>query len=64
MSFNEDALTFVDSAAIQYPELNQVIIEMTMPNLISKRLLTDDVLKRGQNKNLPERKRFSQCRNQ
>ena len=34
MSFVEDALTFVDSAAIQYPELNQVIIEMTMPNLI------------------------------
>ena len=50
MSFVEDALTFVDSAAIQYPELNQVIIEMTMPNLILKRLLTDDVLKHGRTK--------------
>ena len=26
MSFVEDALTFVDGASIQYPELNQVII--------------------------------------
>ena len=42
MSFNEDALTFVDSAAIQYPELHQVILEMTMPNLITKRLFTDE----------------------
>jgi hypothetical protein len=50
MSFNEDALSFVDSAGIQYPELNQVIIEMTMPNLILKRLLTDDVLKHGRTK--------------
>jgi hypothetical protein len=53
MSFNEDALTFVDSAAIQYPELNQVIIEMTMPNLITKRLFTDDVLKHGRTKTYP-----------
>ncbi len=50
MSFVEDALSFVDSAGIQYPELNQVIIEMTMPNLILKRLLTDDVLKHGRTK--------------
>jgi hypothetical protein len=50
MSFVEDALTFVDSAAIQYPELNQVIIEMTMPNLFLKRLLTDDILKHGRTK--------------
>lgn len=50
MSFNEDALTFVDSAAIQYPELHQIIIEMTMPNLIVKRLFTDDVLKSGRTK--------------
>ncbi len=54
MSFNEDALTFVDSAAIQYPELNQVIIEMTMPNLITKRLFTDDVLKHGRTKTYPK----------
>jgi len=50
MSFNEDALTFVDSAAIQYPELHQIILEMTMPNLIVKRLFTDDVLKSGRTK--------------
>jgi hypothetical protein len=50
MSFNEDALTFVDSGAIQYPELHQVIVEMTMPNLILKRLFTDDVLKSGRTK--------------
>ncbi|MGD0072528.1 MAG: hypothetical protein ABSB71_13330 [Candidatus Bathyarchaeia archaeon] len=50
MSFNEDALAFVDSAAIQYPELHQVILELTMPNLITKRLFTDDVLKSGRTK--------------
>ncbi len=50
MSFNEDALTFVDTAAIQYPELHQIILEMTMPNLITKRLFTDDILKQGRAK--------------
>jgi hypothetical protein len=53
MSLNEDALAFVDTGAVQYPELNQVIIEMTMPNLILKRLFTDDVLKKGRTKTYP-----------
>src|SRR5208283_3733345 len=38
----------------QYPELNQVIIEMTMPNLIAKRLFTDDILKHGRTKTYPK----------
>jgi len=50
MSFNEDALTWVDSGAIQYPELHQQMLELTMPNLIVKRLFTDDVLKSGRTK--------------
>jgi hypothetical protein len=50
MSFVEDALAFVDTGGAQYPELSQVIIEMTMPNLILKRLFTDDVLKKGRTK--------------
>ena len=37
--FNEDALTWVDTGAIQYPELHQQLLELTMPNLIVKRLL-------------------------
>ena len=36
MSFNEDALTWVDTGAIQYPELHQQLLELTMPNLDCK----------------------------
>jgi len=50
MSFNEDALTWADVGAIQYPELHQQLLELTMPNLIVKRLLTDDILKNGRSK--------------
>jgi hypothetical protein len=50
MSFNEDALTWVDTGAIQYPELHQQLLELTMPNLVVKRLLVDDVLKHGRTK--------------
>ena len=50
MSFNEDALTWTDSGAIQNPELHQQLLELTMPNLVVKRLLVDDVLKHGRTK--------------
>ncbi|MGA3192467.1 MAG: hypothetical protein ABSD73_08150 [Candidatus Bathyarchaeia archaeon] len=41
MSFVRDALSWVDTGAVQYPTLHKKIIELTMPALVVKRLLPE-----------------------
>jgi hypothetical protein len=47
MSFNESALTWVDSGAIAYPQLSKKIIDLTMPALVVKHLFQDFPLIQG-----------------
>jgi hypothetical protein len=47
MSFTEDAITWYDSGAVQYPALHKHIIELTMPALVVKRLLPEFPLVQG-----------------
>lgn len=41
MAFVRDALSWVDTGAVQYPTLHKKIIELTMPALVVKRLLPE-----------------------
>ncbi|MGA3192670.1 MAG: hypothetical protein ABSD73_09200 [Candidatus Bathyarchaeia archaeon] len=41
MSFIRDALSWIDTGAVQYPTLHKKIIELTMPALVVKRLLPE-----------------------
>ncbi len=41
MSFVRDALSWIDTGAVQYPTLHQKIIELTMPALVVKRFLPE-----------------------
>ena len=41
MAFVRDALSWIDTGAVQYPTLHQKIIELTMPALVIKRLLPE-----------------------
>ena len=47
MSFVRDALSWVDTGAVQYPALHKKIVELTMPNLVVKRLLPEFPLVAG-----------------
>src|SRR5271157_428911 len=47
MSFTQDAITWYDSGAVEYPALHKHIIELTMPALIVKRLLPEFPLVQG-----------------
>jgi hypothetical protein len=47
MSFQRDALTWVDTGAVAYPALHKRIIELTMPALVVKRLLPEFPLVAG-----------------
>jgi hypothetical protein len=47
MSFQRDALTWIDTGAVAYPALHQHIIELTMPALVVKRLLPEFPLVAG-----------------
>jgi len=41
MSFVRDALSWVDSGAVQYPALHKKIVELTMPSLVVKKLFPE-----------------------
>jgi len=41
MAFVRDALSWIDTGAVQYPTLHKKIIELTMPALVVKRLLPE-----------------------
>jgi hypothetical protein len=47
MSFQRDALTWVDSGAVAYPALHKKIIELTMPALVVKKLFPEFPLVAG-----------------
>ena len=47
MAFVRDALTWVDTAGIEYPALHKHIIELTMPALVVKQLLPEFPLVAG-----------------
>jgi hypothetical protein len=47
MSFQRDALTWVDTGAVAYPALHRKIIELTMPALVVKKLFPEFPLVAG-----------------
>jgi len=47
MAFVRDALTWVDTGAVQYPALHKKIIELTMPALVVKKLFPEFPLVAG-----------------
>jgi hypothetical protein len=47
MSFVRDALSWVDSGAVQYPALHKKIVELTMPSLVVKKLFPEFPLVAG-----------------
>jgi hypothetical protein len=47
MSFQRDALTWVDTGAVAYPALHKKIIELTMPALVVKKLFPEFPLVAG-----------------
>jgi hypothetical protein len=47
MAFVRDALSWVETGAVQYPALHKKIIELTMPALVVKRLFPEFPLVAG-----------------
>jgi hypothetical protein len=51
MAFTEDAITFVDTGGVEYPQLYQQVIELTEPALKLKPLLIEDPIVVGRTAN-------------